>query len=146
MSSAKIFIYRPHIQSTNQITLLCDGKDHCKYRNNVAKPVCGNRMKPTTLNAESNRIRIYFLEWLSSPLKVMFLHVQGNELEARLKTTIQTDCITVSEWMTLVLIFLMIFVWWSFKWVMFTRHILSINLYENFSMPHWILCARKVSW
>ena len=49
MSSAKIFIYRPHNQFTNQITLLCDGKDHCKYRINVAKPVCGNQMKPTTL-------------------------------------------------------------------------------------------------
>ena len=49
MSSAKIFIYRPHNQFTNQITLLCDGNDHCKYRINVAKPVCGNQMKPTTL-------------------------------------------------------------------------------------------------
>ena len=29
--------------------MLCDGKDHCKYRINVAKPVCGNQMKPTTL-------------------------------------------------------------------------------------------------
>ena len=51
MSSAKIFIYRPHNQFTNQITLLCDGNDHCKYRINVAKPVCGNQMKPTTLIA-----------------------------------------------------------------------------------------------
>ena len=49
MSSAKIFIYRQHNQFTNQITLLCDGKDHCMYRINVAKPVCGNQMKPTTL-------------------------------------------------------------------------------------------------
>ena len=49
MSSAKIFIYRPHNQFTNQITSLCDGNDHCKYRINVAKPVCGNQMKPTTL-------------------------------------------------------------------------------------------------
>ena len=50
MSSAKIFIYRPHNQFTDQITLLCDGNDHCKYRINVAKPVCGNQMKPTTLS------------------------------------------------------------------------------------------------
>ena len=49
VSSAKIFIYRQHNQFTNQITLLCDGKDHCKYRINAAKPVCGNEMKPTTL-------------------------------------------------------------------------------------------------
>ena len=49
MSSAKIFMYRPHNQFTNQITLLCDGNDHCKYRINVAKPVCGNQMKLTTL-------------------------------------------------------------------------------------------------
>ena len=49
MSLAKIFIYRPHNQFTNQITLLWDEKDHCKHRINVTKPVCGNQMKPTTL-------------------------------------------------------------------------------------------------
>ena len=49
MSSAKFFIYRPHKQFTNQIQLLCDGKDHCKYTANVTKPVFGNQMKPTTL-------------------------------------------------------------------------------------------------
>ena len=42
----------PQNQFTNQITLLCDGKDHCKYRINVAKPVCGNQMKPTTLKQD----------------------------------------------------------------------------------------------
>ena len=54
MSLAKIFIYRPHNQFTNQITLLCDGNDHCKYRINVAKPVCGNQMRPTTLMNVNN--------------------------------------------------------------------------------------------
>ena len=36
-----------HLQATyqfaNQIAMLCDGKDHCKYTINVAKPVCGNQ-------------------------------------------------------------------------------------------------------
>ena len=52
MSSAKFLLYRPYNQYANQITLLCDGKDHCKYRINVAKPVCGSQMKPTTLTAQ----------------------------------------------------------------------------------------------
>ena len=57
MSSAKIFTYRPQNQFTNQITLLCDGEDHCMYRINVAKPVCGNQMKPTTLMYQKFHLR-----------------------------------------------------------------------------------------
>ena len=74
MSSAKIFIYRPHNQFTNQITLLCDGNDHCKYRINVAKPVCGNQMKPATLRFKC----LYHLLKLHSQLdKISFPKLWG---------------------------------------------------------------------
>ena len=34
---------------TSEIILLCDGKNHCKYTIIVAKPVCGDEMKSTTV-------------------------------------------------------------------------------------------------
>ena len=34
---------------TSEIILLCDEKNHCKYTIIVAKPVCGDEMKSTTV-------------------------------------------------------------------------------------------------
>ena len=45
MSSAQIFICRPHNQLTNQISMLCDRKDHCEHTVNATKLVCGNQMR-----------------------------------------------------------------------------------------------------
>ena len=63
MSLAKNLICRPYNQLTNQIPLLCSGKDHCKHIVNAAKPTTLVFPKSNRYDSHNFGLRWFFFEW-----------------------------------------------------------------------------------